>query len=211
MRNKVFSGSGILAPIVYVAAVILGGILWPAYSHVAQPVSDLIATGAPNKGLLDPLFALYNLLTLVFAWGLWQWVQQEVKNPRRRFGQLAALALILEGLAGLATLFFPEEPGFVGAMHIGLASVSSLTTMLAMGFLAGWFGAQPGLSSYLTYSLISLGLVFVSGGLAGVGVATASPLAGLAERITIGGFLQWLLVVAWLQFSPQTKLLTATP
>jgi len=54
MKNKVLMLCGILAPVVYVITVILGGFLWPGYSHVSQPVSDLIATGAPNKSLLDP-------------------------------------------------------------------------------------------------------------------------------------------------------------
>jgi hypothetical protein len=59
--------SGILAPVVYVTTVILGGILRPGYSPLSEAVSELIATGAPNKLFLDPLFALYNLLTLAFG------------------------------------------------------------------------------------------------------------------------------------------------
>jgi hypothetical protein len=38
--------------------------------------------------------------------------------------------------------------------------------------------------------------VFISGGAAGYTGAILSPILGLMERITIGGFLQWLFVIA---------------
>src|SRR5215211_3649359 len=72
MKNKILMLGGILAPIVYVLTVLLGGVIRPGYSHVSQAVSDLIATNAPNKSLLDPLFALYNLLVIAFALSLFQ-------------------------------------------------------------------------------------------------------------------------------------------
>ena len=61
MKNKFLMLGGLLAPVVYAATVILGGSLRPDYSHMAQPVSDLIASGTPNKALLDALFGIYNL------------------------------------------------------------------------------------------------------------------------------------------------------
>ena len=69
MRNKILMLSGILAPIAYVGAVVVGGLLRPGYSHIAQYVSELIEAGAPNKALLDPLFALYNVLRLRLVLG----------------------------------------------------------------------------------------------------------------------------------------------
>jgi hypothetical protein len=62
-----------------------------------------------------------------------------------------------------------------------------------MGF---WFRNNPRLHSYGLYSFISVAVVFLSGGLAAISVANQSPIAGLLERITIGGFLQWVFVIA---------------
>ncbi len=203
MRNKILMLCGILAPIVYALMVVLGGILRPGYSHVAQAVSDLIATGAPNKSLLDPLFGVYNLLTLAFGVGLLQLVRSHNRNRGKVVGTLGALFLVAESVFGFVTLFFPEPSGGMsaaitstGSMHIVFAGLSSLTTMLAILLMGFWFRNSQGLRGYGLYSFISVAVVFLSGGLAAITVANQSPIAGLVERITIGGFLQWLLVIA---------------
>ncbi len=64
MRNKFFLLCGMLAPVVYVGAVIVRGVKRPGYSHRSHFVCDLLEAGAPNKSSLNPLFALYNLLTI---------------------------------------------------------------------------------------------------------------------------------------------------
>ncbi len=207
MKNKVLMLCGILAPVVYVITVILGGFLRPGYSHVSQAVSDLIATGAPNKSLLDPLFALYNLLTIAFGLGLFQHVRSDHQNRGKVVGTLGALCLVAEGIFGLITLFFPEDLGGMsttisgtGTMHIVFAGLSSLTTMLTILLMSFWFRNSPRLRGYGLYSFISVIAVFLSGGLAAVSVANNSPVGGLVERITIGGFLQWLFVIALMMY-----------
>jgi hypothetical protein len=208
MKNKILMLCGILAPILYVATVILGGLLRPGYSHIAQPVSDLIATGAPNKALLDSLLAFYNLFAFGFGIGLYMWVRAENLSHGKAAGTVGAIALIAEGIFGFATIFFPEDLGGMGAqisstgtIHIILASLSSLTTMLAILLMGFWFKNIPPLKGYSLYSFISVGVVFVSGGLAAATIAAQLPIGGLLERITIGGFLQWLLGVAWKAYS----------
>jgi Protein of unknown function (DUF998) len=192
---------GIGAPVMYVFAVLLGGLLRPDYSPVAKSISSLVATGAPNKGLLDPLFALYNLSTVAFGIGLWQRVREDPTNRRERVGLVAALVLILEGVIGLVTLLFPEPAegspiNSTGAMHIILAGLSSVTTMLTILLLGFWFRANRTLRGFGTYSFLSVLVVLISGGFAAASIAANSPIGGLVERITIGGFMQWLLVVA---------------
>lgn len=206
VRNKVLMLCGILGPIVYVGAVILGGALRPDYSHVAQPVSDLIATGAPNKALLDPLFGAYNLLVLAFAVGLFQRVRAEGQNRGKLVGTVGAVVLLLEGLFGFLTLFFAEDSGPIsqattnGIMHIVLASLSALTAILALVLMGFWFRSIPNLHRYSVYTFISALVVTVAGGLAAQTVANHSSLGGLFERITIGGFIQWIFVVALVMY-----------
>ena len=62
MSRKYLLVCGVVAPLVYIGTVILGGLLRPGYSHVAQAISELMAAGAPNKLLLDTLFTLYDIL-----------------------------------------------------------------------------------------------------------------------------------------------------
>ena len=200
MRNKLLILSGILAPIAYVVTVMVGGILRPGYSHIAQYISELIEAGAPNKTILDPLFALYNILTIAFGIGLFLYVGGILENRRKMVGTVGALILLAEGLVGFLTVFFPQDPigspaTATGNVHIVLASLSSLTTMLAMLLLGLWFRVIPTLRNYGLFSFISLGIVFVSGGFAASTIAHPGPVNGLIERITIFGFIQWLLVI----------------
>ncbi len=207
MKNKLFILAGILAAVVYVGTVILGGFLRPDYSHITQPVSDLIATGAPNKPLLDPLFAIYNLLVAVFALGLWQCVRVENQNRGRSIGMIGAVILLLEGLFGFITLFFPEDVGAIseatsiGKLHIVFAGLSALTSILSILLIGFWLRSIPHLRRYSLYSFISVLIVFVAGGLAAASVANGSPIGGLIERITIGGFIQWVFFIAWILYT----------
>ncbi len=137
MRNKLLMFSGILAPLAYVVAVLVGGILRPSYSHITQYVSELIEAGAPNKTILDPLFAIYNILTIAFGIGLFLYIRGVSENRRKMVGMIGALILVAEGIFGFVAVFFPQDPvgspaTTTGNMHIILASLSSLTTMLAM-------------------------------------------------------------------------------
>lgn len=172
---------GVLAPLLYLTAVVVGGIITPGYSHMGNAISDLMAAGAPNKSLMDPWFLAYNLFVIGFGVGL----------PTR-----AGRLIIATGICGFVlTAFFPVDlhgapMTTVGKVHIALSGVISFLTMA--GILAvGW--QEKALKRY---SVLSVIFVFVTGGLSAYTMATASPIFGLFERLTIGGFLQWVLVVA---------------
>lgn len=130
-----------LAPVVYVVAVLIGGILRPRYSQISRFVSELLEAGAPNKALLNPLFALYNLFTIAFGIGLYRRVQSRSEPRGRVSGSLGALVLVAEGLSGLLTVFFPQYPRgtpvtSVGIIHIVLAGLISAEIALAAGFFS---------------------------------------------------------------------------
>jgi hypothetical membrane protein len=213
MRNKLFFLCGMLAPVVYIATVIIGGIRRPGYNHISQFVSELIEMGAPNKWLLNPLFALYNLLTMAFGIGLFMKVRNMSQGKGKVSGLLGALVLVAEGICGFLTVFFPQDPRgapvtSTGIMHLVLAGLSSLTTILSMALMGFWFRTISRLRGYGIYSFVSAIVVFISGGAAAYTGATLSPILGLMERITIGGFLQWLFVIAaklYLLEAPETS------
>jgi hypothetical protein len=73
--------------------------------------------------------------------------------------------------------------------------------MLAILLMGFWFRNSQRLRRYGLYSFLSVAAVFLSGGLAAISVANQSPVGGLVERITIGGFLQWLFVIAAIMYS----------
>ena len=98
------------APFVYIGAVILGGLLRPGYSHIAHAISELIATGAPNTALLNPLFTLYNILLATFGSGLLRTVKTYPGERGTHSGCWGALALVIVGILGvLMNVFFPHK------------------------------------------------------------------------------------------------------
>jgi hypothetical protein len=190
---------GIAAAVIYLGTVILGGLLRPGYSHISMAISELVANGAPNRSLLSALFLFYNILLSIFGVGLFLKANSQ---PRGRVsGIIGSLALVTVGIAGvLMELAFPQELGgtattFAGTMHLVMAGVASLGTMVAILTMAFWFKNVPALKSYVKYSLTSVAIVFISGGMTAAAMANHSSLFGLIERITIFTFILWVFMI----------------
>lgn len=198
--KKLLMLCGTIAAVIYAGTVILGALIRPGYSHLADAISELVAYGAPNRFLLSSLFLIYNLLLVAFGIGLFLEVKDRSRG--RRSGFMGSQALILVGLAGLSMeLAFPQDPGgtpatFAGMMHLVMAGVASLGTMVAIVFLAFWFRNFSALKHYVTYSWISVAIILISGGLSVAAMANYHPLFGLIERVTIGTFILWLFVIS---------------
>ena len=190
---------GLVAPLAYICAVTLGGVLSPGYSQVSQPISDLIAQSAPHKALLDRLFLVYNLSTLSFGALLIGSARRWIPDTGRPWGTIGAATLVLEGLCGLLTQLFPEARGgiqseitFTGRLHMAFAGLSSLSTMLAIAFLGIWCRRIPRLRKRAGWCFAAVGFIFLTGAVTAVAMASDSSYTGLFERLTIGGFLVWL-------------------
>lgn len=207
VNKRLWLLGGVVAPAVYVVAVALGGLIRPGYSHYSETISELIASGAPNKALLDPMFIIYNLAAIAFSYGVFVCVRAW-PSEGRRLGQMAVAFLVFGGFVGLATVFFPQDPGgppvtLAGTVHIALAGLSSLASMLSMLFFGLWLRVTRE-ASMARHAFVSLIVVFVSGGLAAASIPIGFGASGLLERATIFSYLQWMLVVAlWLFFQPR--------
>jgi len=197
--KKALMFCGISAAVVYVGTVILGSLIRPGYSHLVEAVSELVANGAPNRTLLSSLFLFYNVLVSLFGLGLFFKAGSQSKG--RVIGIIGSLSLmLLVGVPGLLMeLVFPQDPGgipttFTGTMHIVMAYMTSLGTMVAILLIGLWFKNFPELKNYFRYSMVSVSVIFVSGGLTAAAMANSFHYFGLIERITIGTFILWLFV-----------------
>jgi hypothetical membrane protein len=196
--KKLYPYLGIVGPVIYVLTVIIGGALRPDYSHLYNTISELTVAGAPNLVLMNVLFGLYNLMVAVFGLGAFL---DSIVDRSKKF-KTAMIMLVVIGCLGLMMDFFPQDQRnatvtTAGMLHITLAGLASLLTMAAI-LLAGLsFSANTRLKKLAVYSFVSCALIFLSGGLAAAAVANDWRYGGLVERITIGLFIQWLLVVAW--------------
>jgi hypothetical protein len=144
----------------------------------------MLATGFP-----------YNLLVLAFAWGIWGSAGEN--RPLRTVALLLAAFAIL----GFAAPFMSmqqrgEAFALTDALHIVATVLTVLLMLLAIGFGAAAFG--PG---FRVYSIVTLLVHLVFGAWAGadgprLARGEPTPWIGVTERINIGAFLLWVVVLA---------------
>ncbi len=184
---------GALAPIVYLVATVIGGILWSGYSQYSETVSTLTSQGAPNQTILTPLFAAYNLFVLLLAIGLYFGVK--AKKP-----VWGSVFLALAAIGGLVLFWFPQDypqgppTSFSGTMHVAVAGViafASLASMLAYGLS---LRKVPAWGNIARFCLVWLPVGLVLGAFGAMSITMSY--AGLAERLSIGSILIWIEIMS---------------
>ena len=215
MKGKTFkyipflSRCGLIAPVLFIFTVILGGAIRPGYSHIADTISELFSPGSPNKLLLDTLHTIFALLLILFGIGLLQFFMRG--EGSRRIGTIGAALFIAMGVVSVSTAtLFPQDPWgspptFPGEMHIILHGVISLLTMFSMALIGIWFNRERVYPGFGTYSFITIGLVILT---AGFYVANmGSPIMGLTERITALVGFQWTFRLALWMSSRKSQII----
>jgi hypothetical protein len=199
MARKVLLVCGILSSLLYAATLVLAPMLWEGYSSASQPVSELFAIGAPSRPLVVPLLLTYDVLAIAFGLGVWGSAGE--KRSLRVVGGL----LVAYGVVGLAGPFAPihlrEALAAGGAtltdtMHAIITMALVLLMLLAIGFGAAAFGKR-----FRLYSIATILMLVVGGVLTGLDqprmeANLPTPWMGVWERINIGVFLLWVVVLA---------------
>ena len=199
MARKGLLVCGILSSLIYVATVALAPMLWENYSSTSQTVSELFAIGAPSRPLVVPLMLTYDVLVIEFGLGVWG------SAGRKRALRVVGGLLVAYGVVGLAGPFFPihlrealaaGEGTLTDTMHGIITMVLVLFMLLAIGFGAAALGKR-----FRLYSIATILMLVVGGVLTGLDqprlVANLpTPWMGLWERINIGVFLLWVVVLA---------------
>lgn len=195
MVRKVLLICGILSSLLYVAMNVFIPMQWEGYSSASQAVSELSAIGAPSRPLWVLLGTVYQVLAMAFGWGVW------ASAGRNRALRVVGGLLLAYGVVGLAAPFFPmhlrgAELTLTDTMHIVLTMVTVLLMLLAIGFGAAAFGKR-----FRLYSIATMVLLFAFGALTGldgprIAANLPTPWVGVWERINIGVFLLWVVVLA---------------
>jgi hypothetical protein len=202
MLRKVSLICGVVSSLLYVAMNIYFAMQWEAYSSASQTVSELSAIGAPTRPLWVVLGFAYSLLITAFGWGVWASARQN--RPLRVVGGV----MVTYGVVSLAWPFAPmhlrgAEFTLTDSLHIVLAMATVLLMLLAIGFGAAAFGRR-----FRLYSIATMAILVVFGVLTGVeGPRVAAnlptPWIGVWERINIGAYLLWVVVLAVTLLRPQ--------
>ena len=199
MARKALLGCGILSSLLYVAANIVGPRRWRDYSLSSHTVSELSAIGAPSRPLVIPLLAAHGALVVPFGVGVWE------SAGRHRGLRVTGALLVGLGASDLPAPLFPMhrrealargERSRTDTMHIAVTSVNSLLILLAIGFGSTAFGNR-----FRLYSTGTILVLVVTGALTATQASRVeanlpTPWAGVTERISIGGYLAWQVVLA---------------
>jgi hypothetical protein len=196
MVRKIALLCGVVSSLLYVAMNIVVAMQWEDYSSVSQTVSELSAIGAPTRQLWIALGIPYALLVTAFGWGVW--ASARSRRPLRIVGG----SMIASGIISLAWPLAPMHLrgagfSFTDTMHIVFAMVTVLLMLLAIGFSATVFGKR-----FRVYSMATIVILAIFGTLTGldgprIAANLPTPFAGVWERINIGVYLLWVVVLAF--------------
>jgi hypothetical protein len=199
MSRKTLLVCGIISSLLYVAMTVLVALQWEAYSSTSQTISELSAIGAPTRSLWAVPGAIYTVLVTAFGWGVWK------SAGRSRALRVAGGLILAYGSLGVLWPFAPmhlRETLAAGGgtlsdtMHLVLASATVLLMLLAIGAAAAAFGTR-----FRVYSLATLAILAAFGTLTfldapRIAANLPTPWIGVWERINIGVFLLWVVVLA---------------
>ncbi len=202
MTRKLSLMCGIVSSLLYVGMNVLVPMQWDGYSSASQTVSELSAIGAPTRPLWVPLGIAYTLLVAFFGWGV------RASARQNRALRVAGGLLVAYGVVGLAwpPMHLREVVAAGGGtlsdtMHIVFAIVTVLLMLLAMGFGAAAFGNR-----FRLYSIATMVILLAFGALTvpdapNIQANLPTPWVGVWERINIGVFLLWVVVLATMLLS----------
>ncbi len=194
MLRKILLLCGIISSLLYVAIDAFAALRYGEYhSYFSQAISELGAVGAPTKELVDPLFLIYDLLIIAFGVGVW------ASGQGRRVLRVIGGLLIGIGVVGLITppMNLRGTSGVSGDLpHIVLTGVILLFILSAIALGASLYGKR-----WRWYSWATILTILLSGALTGVAAGRLAahqptPWLGMAERINIGVYLLWVLLLA---------------
>jgi Protein of unknown function (DUF998) len=199
MLRKALLVCGILSSLLYAAMTVFIAMQWEGYSSASQVVSELSAIGASTRSLWVLPGAVYTVLVTAFGWGVWK------SAGRVRSLRMVGGLILAYGSLGLLWPFAPmhlRETLAAGGstlsdtMHLVLGGVTVLLMLLAIGFGAAAFGKR-----FRVYSIASIVILAACGFLTfldapRLGANLPTPWIGVWERINIGVFLLWVVVLA---------------
>lgn len=186
--RRILLAAGPLSSLLYV--VVTDGLAasrWEGYRRTSQMVSELFAAGSPGRDVLLPFTWLYTVLFTAFGIGVWA----SVRGNRRL--RIAGSLLTAYGLWNVVGALYPLRLGDDTSipMHVVATNIQLVLMVGAMCFVAAGF---RGLMR--VYSILSLAISALMGIVAFLAAPGPNLILGIGERISIGAFLLWVVVLA---------------
>jgi len=190
---------GILASMLYAVINVIVPLQWPSYNVASQTVSELSAIGAPTQILWNVLCTPYTLLMIAFAIGFW-W-----SAGASRLLRISAALMFGYGMLNILWPFSPmhlREALAVGGntasdtRHIILGSATELLFLVSLAITAFALGKPFRIYSIVTFLVLLVFGILTFLDAPAVAANKPTPFSGIWERINIGAFLLWIVVLA---------------
>jgi hypothetical protein len=163
------------------------------YDYASQTVSEISAIGAPTRRLWVIAAVGYILLLGSFGWGVW--ISSEGNRNLRILGGLVTAYCVIN-------IYWPpmhlrgNEKSLTDVLHIVWAGVTVLLMMIMMGFGAVGLGKV-----FRQYTILSVLFLMLFGFLTGRDAPNLeenlpTPWMGVYERLAIGVFMTWIVVLS---------------
>ena len=205
MLRKALLVCGVISSLLYVGADLLAASRYPDYhSFTSQAVSELTALGAPTKRMVEPLLIGYDILIIAFGLGVWA-------SGRRRTLHLVGALLVAIGVVGLAAMpFTTMRLRGTGSLATDAPHIAATAVIVLCILLAVWFGAPLSGRGFRTYSYATLLTLLAFGTWTGqeaarLAAGQPTPWLGVAERVHIGAYLAWVVVLAVILWRTSTR------
>jgi MFS family permease len=193
MLKNALLACGIVSSLLYAAMNILVPLSWEEYKTASQTVSELSAVGAPTRPTWVFFGVIYTALVVAFGCGV------RMAAGVNRSLRVAGSMLIAIGIIGL---FWPPMHlrgnafSLIDALHIAFGVATIILMLLTM-----WFGAAAFGWRFYLYTIVTIVVFLVFGVLTGIdapkiAAELPTPWIGVWERINIGAFLLWVIVLA---------------
>jgi hypothetical protein len=193
MFKKFLLSCGIFSSLLYMAMNIFVPVYFKGYDWVSQSISELSAIDAPTRSLWVILAMAYILLFVLFGWGI-----------IRSFADNWSLSIMgwVIFLYAIVNFFWPpmhlrgQERTFTDILHIVWTIIAVLLFMLIMGFGAIGLGIR-----FRIYTIFTFIVFIVFGSLSAIEAPAfaqdlPTPFLGVWERINIGAFMLWVIVLS---------------
>jgi hypothetical protein len=199
--NRVLLLAGIAYAVLFVVGNdVLAAALVPGYDPRSLAVSELAALGSPARPLALALVPVSTALLVAFGIGVWRAARG------RRSLRVAGALVVASGFVGLFSLPFPMTAraqlvagGAMPTTDVGHVVLTALTVGLIVGMIVA--SAVPFAAGFRWYSVVSAVVVLLFGALTGtpapkLAAGASTPWMGVLERISIGAWLLWMVVLA---------------
>ena len=190
--------SGAISAVVYTAHVVVGGLLWQGYSHMAQTISELTADGAPNAALLRVFTTVYGILALVFAVCLFFELRRQGAKRAAIVGAVLLVVMEFASLVGYG--LFPLRGGTEmdteNMGHLIVTGIVVLGTIGSVLLLGLGLVKTAGFKALGVFSLVCAAMIVVSGGMTPASMAGGWSVGGLIERINIFTLQTWIFILS---------------